>query len=218
MSITTPRGLVKFILPGAVLLVGLTACATRSDWAAVQGLRAKNITEVQLHKDAAPQGNRKIEGRLDSVTDDSITLRLKDGQKCTLRKQEVHQVRTRQPFSKWRLFLGALARTAGYIGGCYLWGDGPTGEMLAIALPAAFGSEIWSQLHMWKVYEDDPHQSSPPSRPSESVPTSGDSAGDFRQPNAAASRPIPASVGGEAKRVQVGVLEDEPEPERFACQ
>ena len=164
MLFTTSRGKVKTVLLGGLLLLGAMACANRdwSDWARVQALTADTGTEVQLHKDSVPQGNRKIKGRLHEVTTDFITLRLKDGQRRTLEKQDVHRVLTREPFSKWRLFLGTLARTAGYIGGCYLWGDGPTGESLLIGIPAAIGSETWWQLQMWKVYQADPHQSRQP--------------------------------------------------------
>ncbi|MCY3775149.1 MAG: hypothetical protein OXH11_04135 [Candidatus Aminicenantes bacterium] len=154
MSITTPRGLVRFILPGAVLFAGLTACATRSDWAAVQGLRAKNITEVQLHKDTAPQGNRKIKGRLDSVTDDSITLRLKDGQRHTFEKQDIHRVLTRRPFRKRTVLLGTLGSVAGYLLGTAIWGnDSGHGPFFYYALPMSFGVSALAQLPMLKIYE-----------------------------------------------------------------
>ena len=36
--------------------------------------------EVQLYKDEAPQGSRKVKGRFDSAATDFITLTLKDGQ------------------------------------------------------------------------------------------------------------------------------------------
>ena len=55
---------------------------------------------MQLYKDEAPQGSRKIKGHFDSVTADSITLKLKDGQTRTLEKQAVRKVLTRRPFSK----------------------------------------------------------------------------------------------------------------------
>ena len=164
MLLATSPERVKTFLAGGLLLFGAIACANRdwSDWANVQALTAESRTEVQLHKDAVPQGKRKIKGLLHAVTDDSITLRLKDGQRRSLRKQEVHRVSIREPFSKWRLFWGTLTRTAGYIGGCYLWGDGPTGESLLIGIPAAIGTETWWQLQMWKVYQADPHQSRQP--------------------------------------------------------
>ena len=60
----------------------------------------KTKTDVQLYKDDAPQGSRKIQGRFDSATTDSLTLTLKDGQTRTLQKQAVRKVLTRRPFSK----------------------------------------------------------------------------------------------------------------------
>ena len=111
MLLATSPGRVKTFLAGGLLLFGVIACANRdwSDWANVQALTAESRTEGQLHKDAVPQGKRKIKGLLHAVTDDSITLRLKDGQRRSLRKQEVHRVSIREPFSKWRLFWGTLA-------------------------------------------------------------------------------------------------------------
>ena len=139
------------------MLVGLTACATRdwSDWATVQALTAKNITEVQLHKDAAPQGNRKIKGRLDSVTDDSITLRLKDGQRRTLEKQDIHRVLTREPFSKRIMLLHTLSSAAGFLLGSYIWGNDNFGPLVYI-LPVNFGMSTLVQLEMLKIYQAAP--------------------------------------------------------------
>ena len=90
-------------LVALLLLAGLPACAARHmpDWSGVQAVVPKTKTEVQLYKDKAPQGrSRKIKGRFDSATADSITLKLKDGQLHTLQKQAVRKVLTRRPFSK----------------------------------------------------------------------------------------------------------------------
>ena len=81
----------------------LPACAARHmpDWSRVQAVPPKTKTDVQLYKDDAPQGSRKmIQGRFDSTTTDSLTLTLKDGQTRTLQKQAVRKVLTRRPFSK----------------------------------------------------------------------------------------------------------------------
>ena len=80
----------------------LPACAARHmpDWSRVQAVPFQTKTEVQLYKDDAPQGSRKIKGRFESSTDGSITLKLKDGQTRTLEKQAVRKVLTRRPFSK----------------------------------------------------------------------------------------------------------------------
>ena len=57
-------------------------------------------TEVTLYQDAAPQENRRIRGRFDSATTDTITLWLKDGQTRTFPKSDVRKVRIPRPFSK----------------------------------------------------------------------------------------------------------------------
>ena len=92
---TTGLALLLFlsILPG---------CAARHmpDWSRVQVVPLQTKAEVQLYKDEAPQGIRKIQGRLHLATTDSITLALKDGQTRTLEKSAVRKVRTRRPFLK----------------------------------------------------------------------------------------------------------------------
>ena len=72
----------------------------KADWSRVQAVPHNRKTEVRLYQDAAPQGNRKIKGRFDSATADSITLVLEDGQTRTVDKQAVRKVLTRRPFSK----------------------------------------------------------------------------------------------------------------------
>ena len=92
---TTGLALLLFlsILPG---------CAARHmpDWSRVQVVPLQTKAEVQLYKDEAPQGSRKIQGHLHLATTDSITLALKDGQTRTLEKSAVRKVRTRRPFLK----------------------------------------------------------------------------------------------------------------------
>ena len=96
-SRTTATGLALLLF-----LSLLPACAARHmpDWSRVQAVPPKTKTDVQLYKDDAPQGSRKIQGRFDSATTDSLTLTLKDGQTRTLQKQAVRKVLTRRPFSK----------------------------------------------------------------------------------------------------------------------
>ena len=74
--------------------------AKKASWSRVQAVPRDTKTVVRLYQDAAPRGNRKIKGRFDSATADSITLKLKDGQTRTLEKQAVRKVLTRRPFSK----------------------------------------------------------------------------------------------------------------------
>ena len=80
----------------------LPGCAARHmpNWSRVQAVPPQTKTEVQLYKDGAPQGSRKIKGRFESSTGGSITLRLKNGQTRTLEKSAVRKVLTRRPFSK----------------------------------------------------------------------------------------------------------------------
>ena len=80
----------------------LPSCAARHmpNWSRVQAVPPKTKIDVQLYKDEAHQGSRKIKGRFDSATDGSITLRLKDGQRRTLEKSAVRKVLTRRPFAK----------------------------------------------------------------------------------------------------------------------
>ena len=52
-------------------------------------------------RDEVPPGaSRKIRGRFQSATTDSLTMRLQDGQTHTLQKQAVRKVLTRRPFLK----------------------------------------------------------------------------------------------------------------------
>ena len=94
---TTATGLVLLLL-----LFLLPPCAAKHmpDWSRVQAVPPKTKIEVQLYKDEAPQGSRKVKGRFDSAATGSVTLTLKDGQTRTLEKQAVRKVLTRRPFAK----------------------------------------------------------------------------------------------------------------------
>ena len=70
----------------------------------MQAVAPKTKTEVRLYKDEIFQESGKIKGRFHSATDDSVTLRLKDGQTRTLQKQTVHKVLTHRPI--WRRYQG----------------------------------------------------------------------------------------------------------------
>ena len=158
MLFTASPGKLKAVLSAGLLLFGVTACANRdwSDWSRVQAVKAETRTEVQLHEDAAPWDDRKIKGRLHSVTDDSITLQLKDGRQRTVHKHDVHRVDIRKPFSKLKLLLRTLA-TIGELS--YLVSDGPNSEFLALTIPTGVGLEIWKQRQMRTVYEAGSHES-----------------------------------------------------------
>ena len=95
----------KTTATGLTLLLFLSilpGCAARHmpDWSRVQAVPPQTKTEVQLYKDEAPQGSRKVKGRFDSAMGGSLTLRLQDGQTRTLEKQAVRKVLTRRPFAK----------------------------------------------------------------------------------------------------------------------
>ena len=74
--------------------------AKKADWSRVQAVPRDTKTVVRLYQDAAPRGNRKIKGRFESSTADSITLVLKDGQTRTVQKQAVRKVLIPRPFKK----------------------------------------------------------------------------------------------------------------------
>ena len=72
----------------------------KADWSRVQAVPHHRKTVVWLYQGEAPQENRKIKGRFDSATADSITLVLEDGQTRTFQKSAVRKVLTRRPFRK----------------------------------------------------------------------------------------------------------------------
>ena len=74
--------------------------AKKADWSRVQAVPHNTKTEVRLYQDAAPPENRRIKGRFDSATAESITLLLKDGQTRTFQKSAARKVLTRRPFKK----------------------------------------------------------------------------------------------------------------------
>ena len=94
---TTATGLVLLLL-----LFLLPPCAAKHmpDWSRVQALSPGVITRVQLDKNEAPSGGRKIKGFFSSATDTSITLLFADGRTRTIEKRVVRTVRVRRPFKK----------------------------------------------------------------------------------------------------------------------
>ena len=70
------------------------------DWPKVQAVKPGTPIKVVLHKDRGPRGDRKIRGRFQWATDDSLTLVLKDGQRHTFPKSAVRKVLTRRPVWK----------------------------------------------------------------------------------------------------------------------
>ena len=72
----------------------------KSDWSKVEALPPGTRTTVELYKDRAPSGKRKIEGHFRSATAKNITLLLPDGKRRTLQKPNVRKVLTFRPLSK----------------------------------------------------------------------------------------------------------------------
>ena len=71
--------------------------ANKMDWSRVQAVLHDTKAAVQLYKDAAPAESRRIGGRFEAATADSITLRLKDGQTRTFKKSDVRKVLAWRP-------------------------------------------------------------------------------------------------------------------------
>ena len=112
-------------LAALLLLAGLPAAAkVKSDWSRVQAVPHNSKVVVLLYQDEAPRGNRKITGRFDSATADSITLVLEDGQMRTFQKFAVRKVLTRLPFRKRGAGWATLVVTSVLVG--ILWMAGGT--------------------------------------------------------------------------------------------
>ena len=114
---TTAAGLVPLLL-----LAGVPSCTARHmpDWSTVQAVKSGAKMEVQLYKDELLLGHgEKIQGRIRSATDKSITLDLKDRMDTlTLQKSQLRKVSTHRPFWKrpagWLTLVGASTFTAIY--------------------------------------------------------------------------------------------------------
>ena len=115
--------------------------AKKADWSRVQAVPHNTKTEVRLYQDAAPRENRRIRGRFDSATADSITLRLKDGQKRTFQKSAVRKVLTYRPFVKrWQGWIALGATSLFCLATVGPW-DLVSGVYLII--PAASAAGTW---------------------------------------------------------------------------
>ena len=146
-------------LVALLLVTVLPGCVARHmlDWSNVQAVVPETKTEVHLFKDSAPQGARKITGRFLSTTDDSVTLKLKDGQTETFQKKDVHKVRIRRPFGKrWQgwVTLGISALIVGQLGNL----DGPESNRLYFQLltTGPLATAVFFGTPMGGVYEVPP--------------------------------------------------------------
>ncbi len=72
------------------------------DWPKVQAINPGTPIKVVLHKDRGPRGDRKLRGRFQSATDDSLTLKMEYGPMRTLPRSSVRKVAVhyRPPKSK----------------------------------------------------------------------------------------------------------------------
>lgn len=87
-----------------LLLASLPGCVARQlpNWSRVQAVSPETKTEVQLYEGVAPHEDRKVKGRFLSATEDSVRLKLKDGQTRVFQREEVRKVLTRRPFmGRW---------------------------------------------------------------------------------------------------------------------
>ena len=88
----------RSIATGLVLLLvvaGWPATAASNselDWPRVQNIKPGTPIMVVLHKDRGPRGDRKVRGRFQSATDDSLTLKMEYGPTRTLPRSAVRKV------------------------------------------------------------------------------------------------------------------------------
>ena len=120
-------------------------------WARVQALANNTKTRIWLYQDTAPPESRKIKGRFESATADSITLLLKDGQTRAYPKTAVHKVLTRRPYAKRTLGWVALGATSLF---CIVtvgpW-DLVSGVYLVIPAAAAAGFSVSGTKEIYHV-------------------------------------------------------------------
>ena len=87
----TAAGLVLLLI-----LAGWTTTAaaqmTQLDWSKVQAIKPGTPITAVLHKDRGPRGDRKLRGRFQSATDDSLTLKMEYGSTRTLPRSAVRKV------------------------------------------------------------------------------------------------------------------------------
>ena len=78
-----------------LVLSGRTPAAANNselDWPQVQAIKPGTPVTLKLHKDRGFRGNRKLRGRFQSATDDSLTLKMEYGPTRTLPRSAVRKV------------------------------------------------------------------------------------------------------------------------------
>lgn len=168
---TTVTGLVPLLL-----LASLPGCVARHmpDWSKVQGVKPDAQTEVQLYEEAAPQGSLKMKGRFLAATNDSVTLKLEDGQTNTFQKKHIRKILAHRELGKrwpgW-LALGislafglqTMRAEADFVPGAQV--------LFGVALPVGISIPFFLGSKMGGIYEVPPEhrdwhpqgESSPPS-------------------------------------------------------
>ena len=160
---TTAAGLVPLLLLASVPACGGWSVDPMPTWPRVQGVKPGTKTEVQLYKDKAPQGRKKIKGRFLSATEDSVTLELTerihtDPRTRTFQKSDVRKVLTHRPIVKRWPGWAAMLFSTGVVTLVPLSGDYTRGEMflpaLILSIPISIPYFIGSR--MGRIYEVPP--------------------------------------------------------------
>ena len=92
------------------LMIVSVKAPKKADWSQVQAVPHHRKTKIRLYEDIALQGNRKIKGRFQSATADSITLVLENGQARTFPKLTVRKVLVHRRYVKrWQGWVAVIA-------------------------------------------------------------------------------------------------------------
>ena len=153
----TATGLVPLLL-----LTGLPGCVARHmpDWSKVQAVAPETTTEVQLYEDSAPQGSRKIKGRLLSATGESVTLKLKDGQIETFQRKKVRKVLAQREFGKrWPGWLALGISLAFGLNAFKAEADftPAASTLFGVVIPVAIATPFFFGSKMGGIYEVPPN-------------------------------------------------------------
>ena len=139
---------------------------SKRDWSRVQAVAPGTPAAVFLYKDRGPRGNRKLQGRFQSATEDSLTLERKDGQRRTFQKSAVRKVLVHRPIGK--RYQGWIAAAVGVISWVSLmsWIGDPTRQAVAIFAGVLIGAPTsigFLTAKMGVIYNVPPqHRTQPP--------------------------------------------------------
>lgn len=112
--------------------------AKKADWSRVQSVPRDTKTQVRLYQDAAPRRSRRIKGRFDSATADSITLVFKSGQTRTFPKTAVRKVLVHRRYVKrWQGWVAVVA-TFLFVEAAYAGDLDRRGHTLTLPIAASF--------------------------------------------------------------------------------